>query len=133
MKWSRVFSFLWSFLLIAPCLLAATVYELTDRNKIYFGSAERIASPSVIEIQKVYDALPSYQEAMKHPEGSAKRIHGLKKASDEFRELVSKVSKEKKYEFVAEKGVLQAHDSSTKKSVPIPDMTQDAIKAIDSE
>lgn len=115
---------------LSPCLLAAVKFTLADRSKAYYGNSDKIANPTTVEIQKVYDQLPSYQEAMKQPDGSAKRVLGLKKASDEFRDIVAKVCKEKKYEFAAEKGYLSGEDSTTKKPIEIPDITQDAIKAI---
>lgn len=118
------------FAFLVPTLFASLVVEIKDKKQIYYGSEKNLANPGILEIQKVYDQMPSYQEAMKHPDGSAKRIHGLKKASDEFREMLSKYCKEKKYEIAAEKGALTAHDSVTKKTVEIPDLTQELIKAI---
>ena len=115
---------------VAPLAFGAISFQLSDRSKVYLGSPDRIVSPAVVEIQRIFDLLPSYQEALKHKEGSAKRALGLKKASDEFKDLVARVCRDKKFELLAERGTLTAHDSGSKKPVELPDITQDLIKLI---
>ncbi len=113
-----------------PEASAAIRYQLSDRSKVYFGSPDRIQRPCTVEVQRIVEQFPSYKEALTQPEGSAKRIHGLKKACDEFKELLSRHCKEKKFELVAEKGSLSGICDQQNKAIEIPDITEELLKGL---
>lgn len=106
------------------------VYEVSAENsKIYLGNKSSFTAPCVVTASSVLDQIPSYKEAQKQPQGSAKRMHLMKKASDEFRSWISKVAGEKKHDLVVEVGGVTGIDAN-KKNVEIPNITDDVIAAI---
>ncbi|MBI3820127.1 MAG: hypothetical protein HY286_15645 [Planctomycetes bacterium] len=95
------------FVLSSATLFAfAETYKVTDRTKVYLGSADAFTSPAVVESSKVMEILPAMKtikdESVK--KDSARWFILVNEANQQFQKALKAVAKEHSYDLVAEVG-----------------------------
>ena len=129
---ARLLLVIGAFVLGTAATVAAGVgdYTCTDPSKVYYGNHRLFQRPATVSCDKVYDAIPEYQEIVKKGlTDKDPRYHILmKKASKRFSAAVKKMAKSKNHDLVACTGAVK---KAKEKAKDIPDRTKECIKALD--
>jgi hypothetical protein len=95
-----------------------------DESKVYFGDSKNFENPAVLQIAKVFDAIPEYRDAKTKGKDDPQYYILLEKANQKFFTALEKIAKESKYDLVGETGSIKMKDKD------IPDVTASVIKAL---
>ena len=95
-----------------------------DESKVYFGDSKNFENPAVLQIAKVFDAIPEYRDAKTKGKDDPQYYILLEKANQKFFTALQKIAKESKYDLVGETGSIKMKDKD------IPDVTASVIKAL---
>lgn len=85
-------------------------YRVVDVSLVYVGNPRLFKKPCVVDADRVYKAIPEYQEILeKNLTDRDVRYHFLmKKASDKFSRAVRALAKDSEYDLVAGTGAVVA-------------------------
>ncbi|MHC5038545.1 MAG: hypothetical protein ACYTHM_14635 [Planctomycetota bacterium] len=95
-----------------------------DEKKIYFGDPEAFKKPGVIQILKVFEAIPEYQDAKKKGKDDPEYYILMEKANQHFSKALEKVAADEKYDLIGEVGSIKI------KGKKVPEITDLVIKAL---
>ena len=111
--------------LTMPAEATEEQYQI-DEEKIYYGNAKKFQKPCVIEAQKVYEGIPSYQKIVENgfTKDSPEYWPLMRKAASAFVRALKAVCKEGKFDLVGEIGAI---DTPAGK---VPDVTEEVLKLV---
>ena len=100
-------------------------YRCTDPSQVYLGNPRLFKKPAVLSADRVYRAIPEYQEILaKNLTDRDVRYHFLmRKASDKFTSAVGTVARDAGYDLVAHQGAVLAETADT----PAPPDVMDTV------
>lgn len=109
----------------------APAYRVDDVTQVYVGNPRLFKKPCVVSTDRVYRAIPEYQEIVeKNLTDKDVRYHFLmRKASDKFSRAVQGLARDQGYDLIAGKGAVSA---TSAESPAIPDGTDAAISRLPS-
>ncbi len=104
-------------------------YRVNDPSLVYLGNPRQFKKPCVVDADRVYRAIPEYQEILqKNLTDRDVRYHFLmKKASDKFSKAIRDLARDFAYDLVAGAGAVSA---ATPDTPPVPDETQNTISRL---
>ena len=111
--------------LTMPAEATEEQYQI-DEEKIYYGNAKKFQKPCVIEAQKVYEGIPSYQKIVENgfTKDSPEYWPLMRKAASAFVRALKAVCKEGKFDLVGEIGAI---DTPAGK---VPDVTEEVLMLV---
>jgi hypothetical protein len=97
-----------------------------EEDKIYFGNAKKFQKPCVIEAQKVYDGISSYQKIVEHgfTKDNPEYWPLMRKAAAAFVRALKEVCKTGEFDLVGEIGAIDCREHE------VPDVTKDVLKLV---
>jgi hypothetical protein len=106
-------------------------YRCTDPSLVYLGNPRLFKKPGVVCADRVYRAIPEYQEILaKNLTDRDVRYHFLmRKASDKFTSAIGTVARDGGYDLMACQGAIVAETADTP---PPPDVTDAVISKLPS-
>jgi len=106
-------------------------YRVVDPSVVYLGNPRLFKKPVVVNCDRVYRAIPEYQEILeKNLTDRDVRYHFLmRKASDKFATAIRTIASEGSYDLVAGVGAVVPSNTDTP---AVPEATDAAIKKLPS-
>lgn len=86
----------------------AETFRVTDRTKVYLGTADAFSTPAVLDASKVMEVLPAMKTIKEDgiKKDSARWFMLMNEASQQFQKVVKAVAKDGNYDLIAEIGAV---------------------------
>lgn len=106
-------------------------YEVTDKDKVYYGDCASFEAPATVVIDEVFPYIHAYRliGERKLQENDPEYWVLLLKANEVFRNIVKQVAVASKHDLVAERGVIKA----TEAGAAIGDITHLVVAEVKRE
>jgi hypothetical protein len=107
----------------ATSLQAGDKKVTIDEAAIYYGNSSNFEKPGTVDVNKVYNKIPEYQEIirLKLKDSDAKYTMLMRTATDKFLNAIQAVADDKGYDLIGASGSIQIE------GVKVPDITSYVI------